>query len=129
MSDLLQLSDLEIRPACRDDLDTLATALGQSDYFAERLVGQGERRGVLLTAWKHGRVIGDVYLRLDVAEEAKIRRFLPGVPFLTHLEVLKPYRNGGIGTNLIATAERHLRESGYGRVALAVEVTNIHAAR
>jgi GNAT superfamily N-acetyltransferase len=129
MSDLLQLSDLVIRPACGHDLDSLTEALGQSAYFAERLAGQRERRGVLFTAWKHGRPIGDVYVRLEVAEEAKIRRFLPGVPFLTHLEVLEPHRNRGIGRGLIATAENYLRSTGYGRVALAVDVTNVHAAR
>ncbi|HET9139965.1 GNAT family N-acetyltransferase [Actinophytocola sp.] len=129
MSDLLQLSDLEIRPASWADLHTLTEALGQRRYFSERLAHQQQGKGVLFTAWKHNRPAGHVYLRLEIAEEAEIRRFLPGVPFLTHLEVLREYRNGGIGTTLIATAEENLRDLRYGRVALAVEVSNVRAAR
>lgn len=123
------MSDLEIRPARSDDLALLTQALGQSYFFADRLACQQDHRGVLFTAWKSGRPRGDVYLRLEPAEESEIRRYLPGVPFLTHVEVLEGYRNRGIGTRLIRAAERYLRELGHRRVGLAVEVSNTGAAR
>lgn len=121
--------DLVIRPAGPDDLEALAKALGQARFFADHLAMQEDGRGVLLTAWWRDSPKGDVYLRLEPAEEPEIRQFLPGVPLLTHLEVVPDDRNHGIGTRLIAAAEAALADLGYDRVALAVEVTNDHAAR
>jgi GNAT superfamily N-acetyltransferase len=123
------MTDLEIRPAQPGDLDSLVEILGQKAFFAERLAWQDAGRGTLLTAWKGGEPQGDVYLRLDPAEEREIREHLPGVPFLTHLEVRPGYRNRGTGTKLIKAAEDHLRRLDYPQVALAVEVNNIDAAR
>jgi GNAT superfamily N-acetyltransferase len=123
------MKDLEIRPAQPGDLDSLVEFLGQQPYFAERLAWQHAGRGILLTAWKDGQPQGDVYLRLDLAEEPEIREHLPGVPFLTHLEVRPGYRNRGIGTKLIKAAEAHLHRLGHTQVALAVEINNVDAAR
>lgn len=123
------MRDLVIRPARPDDLGALAEALGQAEFFAEHLARQADGRGVILTAWQGGAPKGDVYLRFEPAEEPEIRDQLPDVPLLTHLEVVPGYRNRGIGTRLIRAAERYLRERGYRRVALAVEVTNTDAAR
>lgn len=123
------MNDLVIRPATPADLRALARALGQAQYFADQVARQADGDGILLTAWKDGLPKGDVYLRLEPAEEAEIRAHLPGVPLLTHLEVLPGYRNRGIGTRLVSAAERHLRTLKFDRVALAVEVTNTDAAR
>ncbi len=41
-----------------------------------------------------------------------------------HLEVRKEYQNLGIGTELVAAAESHLRRHGYGQVVLAVRTDN-----
>ncbi|HEU5470817.1 MAG TPA: GNAT family N-acetyltransferase [Actinophytocola sp.] len=123
------MNELEIRPARVADLELLTQAFGQGYFFAERFAGQQECRGVLFTAWKRGCPRGDVYLRLEPAEEPEIRLRLPGVPFLTHLEVLAGHRNRGIGTKLIRAGERYLRDLGHRRVGLAVELTNLDAAR
>jgi GNAT superfamily N-acetyltransferase len=123
------MSDLVIRPAGPDDVGALAEALGQAQFFAEQLAMQADGRGVLLTAWKGGQPKGDVYVRLEPAEEPEIRHYLPDVPLLTHLEVLPGDRNRGIGTKLIEAAELLLHDLEYDRVALAVEVTNSDAAR
>lgn len=123
------MSDLEIRPARPADLGTLVDTLGQNGFFVDRLARQQSGRGVLLTAWTNGLPAGDVYIRLEPAEEAEIRLYLPDVPFLTHLEVLAGHRNRGIGTNLITAAEMFLGRRGHDQVALAVEVANTAAAR
>ncbi|HEV2782303.1 MAG TPA: GNAT family N-acetyltransferase [Actinophytocola sp.] len=123
------MGDLVIRPAEPDDVGALAEALGQAEFFAEQLAMQANGRGILLTAWKNGQPKGDVYLRLEPAEEPEIRHYLPDVPLLTHLEVLPGDRNRGIGTKLIKAAERLLHDLKYRWVALAVEVTNVDASR
>jgi hypothetical protein len=47
---------------------------------------------MLLVAWLDGRPVGVVFLGLEPAE---VRRLLPGVPQLDHLEVLGPLRGRG----------------------------------
>jgi hypothetical protein len=79
---------LEIRPAADADLAPLVAALGQRRFFAERLASQRGGGGVLLVAWLDGRPVGDVFLDREPATEPEVRRRLPGVPTLIHLEVM-----------------------------------------
>jgi GNAT superfamily N-acetyltransferase len=123
------MRDLTIRPARPEDLTSLIRRLGQGRFFADRLARQRDERGVLLTAWHGGTVIGDVYLWLEPAEEPEIRTFLPGVPLVTHLEIHRDHRCLGAGTRLIRAAEQWLTRLGHAEVALAVEVNNRAAAR
>jgi ribosomal protein S18 acetylase RimI-like enzyme len=123
------MRDVTIRPARPDDLTSLIQRLGQARFFADRLDRQSNDRGVLLTAWRDGLVIGDVYLWLEPAEEPEIREHLPDTPLVTHLEILPEHRRMGVGTELIGRAEELLVERGCDRVALAVEVTNGAAAK
>lgn len=123
------MRDLIIRPAQSEDFASLTRRLGQGRYFADRLVRQRDDRGVLLTAWTGGTVIGDVYLWLERAEEPEIRTYLPDTPLITHLEVHRDHQRRGAGTRLIRAAEQFLVDRGYGEVALAVEVTNMAAAK
>jgi GNAT superfamily N-acetyltransferase len=110
------------------DLEILARNLGQREFFADRLSQQKCGNGALLTAWWDGHPIGDAYLWLAEAEEPELREYLPGVPLLTHVEIHANYRSRGIGTRLIAAAERELVERKYTKVALAVEKNNVRAA-
>lgn len=123
------MRDLTIRPARPDDLTSLIQRLGQARFFADRLDRQTDQRGVLLTAWRAGLVIGDVYLWLEPAEEPEIREHLPGTPLVTHLEIHPEHRRQGVGTSLIGAAEQLLTVAGHDQVALAVEVTNRAAAK
>lgn len=123
------MRDLTIRPARPDDLTPLTRRLGQARFFVDRLDRQSMGRGVLLTAWHRGLVVGDVYLWLEPAEEPEIREHLPGTPLVTHLEIHPEHRRQGVGTSLIGAAEQWLADKGYDEVALAVEVTNRAAAK
>lgn len=123
------MSDVEIRSARPDDLPALAPRLGQKEFFADRLARQSECRGVLLVARDDRGLLGVVYLWLEPAEESEIRRHLPKVPLLTHLEVLARERGRGIGTLLIDQTEQFARELGHDRIALAVRTDNIGAAK
>jgi GNAT superfamily N-acetyltransferase len=123
------MGDLQIREARSTDLPALTQAMGQQPFFADRLSRQQHGLGRLLTAWQDNLPVGVVYLWLEPAEEPEIREHLPDTPLLTHLETHAEHRAQGIGTRLIKAAERWLYAKGYDRVALAVEVTNVRAAR
>ena len=120
----------KIRPASPADLPALVRALGQAPYFADRLDRQARGDGALLAAWADATtVVGVVYLWLAPAEERPIRTHLPGVPLLTHLEVVGSYRNHGIGTRLIAATEAEATSRRRTRLALAVVHDNLAAER
>ncbi|GAA0944673.1 GNAT family N-acetyltransferase [Nonomuraea longicatena] len=120
---------IQISQAATDDLPALVDALGQERYFTAHLARQRDGHGVLLVAWWAGVPVGDVYLWLGSAEEAEVRARLPGVPLLTHLEVVGRHRNKRIGTQLVAAAERRLRALGHTRVALGVDLDNPRVCR
>ena len=111
------------------DLDALVAAMGQRHYFTDHLTRQHDGRGVLLVAWLDGRPVGDGFLSWEPGDHPEIRRHLPGVPELSHLEVVGPLWGQGIGTALIRTAEATARQSGHDRLILSVGVDNPNARR
>ena len=111
---------MEIRPGSDADLAALVAVLGQRHFFTDRLARQQGGGGVLLVAWLGGRPVGDGFLVCEPAEEPKVRRHLPGVPQLTHLEVLGPLQGRGSGTALIRAAEDTARQLGHEQLALGV---------
>jgi GNAT superfamily N-acetyltransferase len=124
------LEGSEIRVAGQQDLPLLEKALGQVEYFEDRLRQQDRGCGVLLVAWSDDRTpVGDVYVRIEDADEFQLRTYLPGVPLLHHLEVQVDERNRGIGTRLVAAAEQWLIGRGYGQLAFGVEIHNVAALR
>ena len=123
------MTEPEVRPACFGDLRPLADVFGDHGFFVERHERQKNGKGMLFVAWLAGRPVGDVYLWQEDAEEAPIRRHLPGVPLLTHLEVRPNRRGRGIGTAIVERLEQHLRELEQDRVALAVRIDNVRATR
>jgi GNAT superfamily N-acetyltransferase len=122
-------ANVEIRPGTAADLPTLMEALGERHWFADRLARQLRGGGVVLVAWLDGRPVGDVYLDCEPAAEPEVRRHLPGVPTLDHLEVLGPLWGRGIGTALVRAAEDTARQLGYERLALGVGLENLRARR
>ena len=84
---------------------------------------------MLLVAWLEGWPVGDVFLSWEPADEPEVRRWLPGVPRLVHLEVLGPAQRRGIGAALIRAGEDLARRLGHQRLALGVGVGNPDARR
>jgi GNAT superfamily N-acetyltransferase len=123
------MSEPDVRPARRSDLQPLGDAFGEYRFFAERYARQRKHQGVLFVAWLGGHLVGNVYLWLEEAEEEPIRKHLPGVALLTHLEVRPDRRDKGIGTSIVERLEQHLLELGRDRVALAVRTDNPDATR
>jgi GNAT superfamily N-acetyltransferase len=122
------MTEASIRSAEQTDLAVLTAYLGDPRYFEDRLLRQAKGLGVLYTAWHGPEPVGDLYLWLEEAEEPPIRRHLPGVPLLTHLEVREGLRSRGIGRALVEAAEEHLIELGHDLGALAVRTDNHRAA-
>ena len=122
-------AQVEIRSGSVADLDALSAALGQRDYFTDHLARQDDGRGVLLVAWLDGRPVGDGFLSWEPAEDPQVRRRLPGLPELGHLEVVGPLWGRGIGTALIRAAEATARRFGHDRLLLGVGVDNPGARR
>jgi len=81
---------VEVRPGSDADFATLVAVLGEHHWFTDCLARQQRGGGVLLVAWLDGRPAGEVFLECEPAEESEVRRQLPGVPRLGHLEVLGP---------------------------------------
>lgn len=107
----------------------MVRALGQKEYFGDRLNMQDGGHGLLLVAWKGGVAVGDVYVWLGAAEEPELRAHLPDVALITHLEVVAGRRGEGIGTELLRAAERRLWDLGHKQVALGVGLDNRDAQR
>ena len=121
---------MEIRPASAGDLEPLVAVFGsERRFFADCLARQQAGGGVLLVAWLAGRPAGDVFLSLGPADEAGVRRHLPAVPLLVHLEVLGPVQRRGIGTALVRAGEDTARRLGHDRIALGVGLDNPAARR
>jgi GNAT superfamily N-acetyltransferase len=120
---------VQIRAGADAELPALVVALGQRPFFADRLARQHEQRGVLLVAWLGDRPVGDVYLLREPADVPKVRRYLPGVPQLEHLEVVGPLQRRGIGTALIHAGEDTARRLGDEQIALGVGLANVDARR
>ena len=110
----------EIRPIAEEELPTVTRVFGPARLLTERVRLQQQNRGVLLVAWHGAEPVGTVYVWIDEAEEPELRRHLPGVPLLVHLRVAEAVQNNGVGTALVAEAERQLRRRGYSSVALGV---------
>ena len=81
-------ANAEVRSASDADLATLVAVLGERHWFTDRLARQQRGGGVLLVAWLDSRPAGEVFLECEPANEPEVRRQLPGVPRLDHLEVL-----------------------------------------
>jgi GNAT superfamily N-acetyltransferase len=122
-------AEVEIRPGSTDDLTVLVTVLGERHWFTDRLARQQRGGGVVLVAWLEGRPVGEVFLECEPATAPEVRRHLPGVPRLDHLEVPGPFQGRGIGTALIGAAEATARQLGYVRIALGVGLDNPKARR
>ena len=121
---------MEIRPASAGDLEPLgAVFASERGFFADSLSRQEAGGGVLLVAWLDGWPAGDVFLSLGPADEPEVRRHLPGVPALVHLEVVGRLQRRGIGTALVHAGEDAARRLGHGRIALGVGLDNPDARR
>jgi GNAT superfamily N-acetyltransferase len=100
------VATVDIRSASDAELAALVAAFGQDHFFRDRLERQRQGRGDLLVAWSGSEPVGDVYLHRELPDEAAVREHLGYTPTLSHLEVRVGRQGQGIGSAMIAEAER-----------------------
>jgi ribosomal protein S18 acetylase RimI-like enzyme len=118
-----------IRPAVAEDLPKLEW-FGEYAHF-RKLYARIYRdymagRQFMLVAEVNDFPVGQVFINLEsglglMADEPH--------GYLYALRVMKPFRRQGLGTALVRAAERHLRDSNYRRVTIAVAKDNDAAMR
>jgi ribosomal protein S18 acetylase RimI-like enzyme len=79
---------------------------------------------VARATWSAGPGVLRRYQRLNAARDRMGIRIPPGTFDLDELDVLPPYRNRGVGTQLIAHAENLARERGFSEMWLTTEINN-----
>ena len=92
------------------------------DCVVRGSAGNDSRESAEWECWWHSLHAGAYVFR-------NVRRRLPGVSRLDHLEVLGPLWGQGIGTALIGAAEATARQLGHERIALGVGLDNPKARR
>jgi ribosomal protein S18 acetylase RimI-like enzyme len=91
----------------------------------QQSLGLGSAAALVARAiWYAGAGVLRRYQRLDAARDRMGIRIPPGTFDLNELDVLPAYRNRGLGTQLIAHAERVARERGFREMWLTTEIDN-----
>jgi GNAT superfamily N-acetyltransferase len=117
---------------CRaEDIELLEAGMpsGLSRFHEQRFARQ--RRGVssYLIAWVDDVPAGHADVRWDGCDAAEVRRRFPRCPEINALDVWPArMRSRGIGTALIAEAERQAAGRGFGQIGLGVADDNPRAA-
>jgi GNAT superfamily N-acetyltransferase len=116
------MPDLSIRPVRVTDLRLLGAVFGPFPelIYRERLA----LPGAVLMAELHRRPVGALFVSTGRPDEAEIVRHLGTVPMLHRLRVVANRRRTGIGSRLVAAAEKGLRDRGHRRVAVGVDPAN-----
>ena len=125
-------TDMSIRPVEEADIPLLREQVteGGPAKHRERLNFQRAGLGVYLIAWLADRPVGHALAKWGGATDADVaERLDPPSPDVEDLLVVAHLRGQGIGTQLLAAAERLVQEAGHQRIGLAVGEENGGARR
>lgn len=116
------VTNVRIEPG-KEERDVLASVTRETDgrFLLDRL-RRGARRGRVFLAFAGPDPVGHVYLRLEEAEEPELRERLPKTPLIQRLRVRPEFRLQGVGSALVAAAERGALLGRRRRIALGVDV-------
>jgi GNAT superfamily N-acetyltransferase len=116
-------SDIRIVPARQTDLPRLQAHLpaGGPAKHDDRLRRQSCGEVVYLIAWLDERPVGHALIKWDGCADEPVAARLDGpCPDIEDLYVADDVRQRGIGTQLLAKAERRVRQRGMRRAGLSV---------
>ena len=118
-------------PCRAEDLTRLEEAIpsGLSRFHERRFSRQQQGMSTYLIAWIDEVPVGHAEIWWDGCEAAEVRQRFPGCPEINALEVWpERLRSRGIGTALMAEAERRAVARGVGWIGLGVADDNPRAA-
>jgi GNAT superfamily N-acetyltransferase len=120
-----------IRPCSTGEVDDLERAMpspGRNRFHHRRLLEQLTRSSTYLVAWQDGTPVGHLNLRWRSGER-EVRHRLGDVPEVNALGVAPAEQRRGVGSALLAEAERLAGDAGHDLIGLAVTVDNAPARR
>jgi ribosomal protein S18 acetylase RimI-like enzyme len=126
------VTGVEIRPCRLEDLELLedlSPSPGSSRFHHARFEQQQAGELVYLIAWESGSPVGNLCLIFDGPNNREARDQLPRGPELNGFDVTPYRRNSGLGSALVAEAERIARDLGHQSTVIGVEVSNVAARR
>ncbi|MBM2623108.1 GNAT family N-acetyltransferase [Actinoplanes sp. LDG1-06] len=116
------MTGVRITEANEQDVEKFVRDEDDRDFFLDRLRRRGAQGGRVFLAIDGDRAVGYVYLRLETAEELKLRLLLNKAPLLERLRVERENRLQGIGRMLVTMAEATAWVHRRRQVALGVVV-------
>ncbi|GAC1569578.1 MAG: hypothetical protein NVS3B18_00680 [Candidatus Dormibacteria bacterium] len=117
-----------IRRIAAPEIEAVAERMSRHPNLVRaRLELQEQGGGHYLIAWEQDDPVGQLVLRWE--REVPAPKGLSGIPYIEDVYVPHDHRGQGIGSQLIAEAERCAAASGHQQVTLAVNTDNIGAQR
>ncbi|MDP9357363.1 MAG: GNAT family N-acetyltransferase [Chloroflexota bacterium] len=92
-----------------------------------RWKSQEQGTAVYLIAWEDGLPVGFLVVRWGGSVDEPVAAALPGCPSLEDIAVHPNRQSRGIGSRLMAAAERLTAARGYDRIGLGVALSNVRA--
>jgi GNAT superfamily N-acetyltransferase len=122
---------VRVGPCRAEDIGPLEAGVpsGLSRFHERRLARQQQGISSYLIAWVDDVPAGHAVVRWDGCEPTEVRQRFPGCAMISALEVWPGHmRSRGIGTALIAEAERRAAARGFSRIGPGVADDNPRAA-
>ncbi|MFA6602672.1 MAG: GNAT family N-acetyltransferase [Candidatus Shapirobacteria bacterium] len=123
---------LTFRPATPEDIVILNKELhlwGPENYHEQRLERQNKGETTWLNGWEGNSPVGHIEIEWSGSRYKQIQKWIKNCPNLDAIGVKEEKRSQGIGTKLIAEAEKLIKERGYGASGLCVSLENKGAIR
>ena len=122
--------DIEVRPLVQDEIPLLDAHLDVERLAGrhhDRFTQQQDGRLTYLIAWRDGIPIGHTMTRWEGTTDIFVAERITNCAHIEDLFVMPELRSRGIGTRILAHAERLAAERGFTQIGLAVGIDNPRA--